>query len=1204
MKKSALLISALMLVGIFAQTQLMGQNYIDLGAAKSVQMCSNLTDDGFSATFSFNGINATEVSTEKGVFSHLTMDGTVPAGNIGDPTVPAVNKLIAIPIGANNVSVEVKNYTTSVYNLSDYGIHSLDPQQTPLRKDQKPGDLPFDYNAKAYTTPGFAERPIAMFEIEGTMRGIQVGALTLNPVQYDAVNNAIRVYNDIEVEVSFGKYDKAAAYNEFARTFTPYYVGLYKTMFNYRQLNDVYDEHPDLWQNPVKMLVITNRTFESTIQDWVNWKTEKGFFVDVNYTDEIGTTAAAIKTFIQQKYATDAPTFLMIMGDKNQVPESAIGSETQCVTDLYYMSVDGDEFADIFHSRFPAEDVSQMIPMLNKALEYEQLTMPDPSYLGNVLLIAGEDSGWGVTVGRPTIWYATNYYYNEEHGLNNVYEYSHGQYSGCYNNLSTGVGFANYTAHGSNTSWSGPSFTNSDVNNLTNIHKYFLAMGNCCQAADWGINGPCFGEAMVRAENKAAYAYIGSCPSTYWLNDYYFGVGATSVANGTMPTFEQTTMGAYDAIWDDAAYNTVCAIPFIGNLAGNAAGALGYTLHISTLYCWQAYHVLGDGSILPYRVVPTENEVSHMATVPIGVNYYTVSAAPGSYVGISKDGVLYGAGMIDETGTTDITLEPITSGGDVNIVVTHPQHVPYRATVPAAALDGAYLTYDNCEAQNEVIDGAWVPVNLTIKNVGADIANNVTVTVTTESEYVTMINNESVIDVIPADEAVTIENAFDFNVAVNVPDQQKIQFFVNCTDGTNTWESKFNLVAKAPNLSVEGIAVSELAPGEDGTITFTFTNNGGADAVNPILDFFISDPSIEVENSTINIDVIPAGESVTVEVLIHVNEDVQIGSSIEYSYLLAAGHYSIEGTSAFAIGNISDDFESGDFSAFPWTFTGNQQWGIDNAIVHNGNYSAKSGDISHSQQTDITLTVEVLADGQVSFYKKVSSENNYDKLFFLIDNIEKSNWSGDVEWSLESFPISVGTHTLTWSYRKDYSVDGGQDCAWIDDVQLPPTNVTTSLPAVNHLNAEVEGNDVILNWGEMENATSYMVRRDGELVGTVTDHTFTETVSDGIYTYCVIATDDEGHLSAPAYVTVNVGTVGVEESNTTINIYPNPVKDMLTIEVNAEFQYGIFNNMGQQVMNGTANGEQRLDVSDLAKGIYVLRITTENQNKIQKIVVE
>ena len=197
-------------------------------------------------------------------------------------------------------------------------------------------------------------------------------------------------------------------------------------------------------------------------------------------------------------------------------------------------------------------------------------------------------------------------------------------------------------------------------------------MGNCCEAADWGISGTCFGEAMVRAENKAAYAYIGSCPSTYWLNDYYFGVGATNRHDGTMPSYEETTMGFYDAMWTDNAYNTVTSMMFIGNLASNAAQALGYELHCSTLYDWQAYHTLGDGSVLPFRIQPTENTISHMPTLPIGIDFFTVSAEPGSYVGISKDGVLYGAGMIDESGTTDIQISPITSGGDVTVCVTHP----------------------------------------------------------------------------------------------------------------------------------------------------------------------------------------------------------------------------------------------------------------------------------------------------------------------------------------------------------------------------------------------------------------------------------------------------------------------------------------------------------------------------------------------------
>ena len=313
MKRVSLLFSAFLMVGMLFSTQVMGQGRIDLNGAKSAQQCLNATDEGLTATFSFSSIDATEVATERGVFSYIEMDGTYPAGNIGDPTVPAANKLIAVPYGVSNVSVEVKNYSTTVYNLADYGIHSLYPQQTPLRKDQDPATVPFDYNAKAYATAGFAERPIASFHIQGTMRGIQIGALTVNPVQYVAANNTIRVYNDIEVEVSFGQYDKTAAYNEFARTFNPYWAGVYKAMFNERQLRNVYDEHPDLWQNPVKMLVITNRAFESTIQEWVNWKTERGFYVDVNYTDEIGTTASAIRTFIQQKYQREVLSLKLLL---------------------------------------------------------------------------------------------------------------------------------------------------------------------------------------------------------------------------------------------------------------------------------------------------------------------------------------------------------------------------------------------------------------------------------------------------------------------------------------------------------------------------------------------------------------------------------------------------------------------------------------------------------------------------------------------------------------------------------------------------------------------------------------------------------------------------------------------------------------------------------------------------------------------------
>ena len=1199
MKKVSLLFSAFLLIGMLFSTQMMGQARIDLNGAKSAQQCLNAPEEGLTATFSFSSIEATEVSTERGVFSYIEMDGTYPAGNIGDPTVPAANKLIAVPYGVSNASVEVKSYTTTVYNLADYGIHNLYPQQTPLLKDQNPEDVPFDYNAKAYTTAGFVERPIAMFNIQGTMRGIQVGALTINPVQYDAVNNLIRVYNDIEVEVSFGQYDKVAAYEEFARTFNPYWAGVYQTMFNERQLRDVYADHPDLWQNPVKMLVITNRAFETTIQEWVNWKTEKGFYVDVNYTDEIGTTAAAIRTFIQQKYNEDAPTFLMIIGDRNMVPESGTGSETNCVTDLNYSSVDGDMFSDMYHSRFPAETTAQLTAMFAKALEYEQFTMPDPSYLSKVLLIAGEDtSGWGVQVGRPTIWYATNYYYNEDHGYTDVYEFSHGTYTNCYSYLSTGVGFANYTAHGSQTSWAGPSFTVNDVNNLTNEHKYFLAMGNCCQAADWGYSTTCFGEAMVRAENKGAFAYIGSCPSTYWKNDYYFGVGATNQANGQMPDISITTMGFYDAMWTDDAYNCVTSMMFIGNLASNAAEELGYEIHVSNLYDWQAYHTLGDGSILPFRIEPTENEVSHMPTLPIGMDFYTVSAAPGSYVGISKDGVLYGAGMVDETGTTDIAITPITSGGDAKIVVTHPQHIPYIAEVPAAAMTGAYVTVDNYAMNVEQANyGETIDMDIDLKNVGADASGELSMTLTTESEYVDILSGEATATALNPDEIITVEG-FQFSVAENVPDNTKAQFFLDVTDGTETWQAKFSITLHAPVVALNSI------DDQNSTVTFTFTNNGSAPFYGGTFNLYSSSSALEFEETNVTFEnTVEPGEIYTISTQYTIDESTQTGTTFEVAYDFVSGLQIVQGTFTITYGNIVEDFESGQFGD-GWTFSSTYPWTI--AAEGRDGYCAKSANAGvTSSEGWCQLTVDVLASGDLSFWYKVSSEQTYDKLHFYMDGQEIEVWSGNMDWSEFTQPVSTGTHTFKWSYTKDYSVNNGSDCAWIDNIKFPPVDVISFIDPVSDLQATVTGMTVDLTWIGTTDADSYVITRDDETIATVTETAYSEYVDEGVYKYSVFSKKGDA-LSQPVSVIVMVEyDANGEAHETVISVYPNPAKNMLNIVAgDSEFEFSLYNGMGQEMIHGTAQGIQQINVSGMAKGIYFLQLTSGTQVSTQKIVIE
>ena len=647
------------------------------------------------AVFSYSSLESIELSTERGAFSAIKLDGTYASGEIGTPELPATHELMAVPFGATP-TVSVINYTTTDYNLADYGISTIVPRQPSLRKDQKPEDVPFAYNAEAYQMRSLAIEPTATIEVQGTMRGIRIGSLVINPVSYNAQSNTIRVFNNIEVEVSFDGADIAETERMLVNTYSPYFDIVYKQMFNYRQIMDVYDDHPDLMAYPVHMIVITPENYISALQPWLNWKIQKGFDVQIHTTAQAGGNYNAIRSYVQNLYNTGVsqgatPTFLILVGDTGQIPGKTSGNTTGKVTDLYYGSVDSDYFPDMFYSRMSAENTTQLTAIVNKILQYEQYTMPDPSYLNNVTLIAGWDSYWTSYVGAPTINYATTNYYNTAHGFTQVNSHvNQSQYSGCYNSLSSGIGFVNYTAHGDNTMWYQPQFTNSNVNQLTNTNKYFLAMGNCCLSGNFGYSSACFGEAMIRAENKGAYSYIGSCPETYWYEDYYFGVGATNTF-GSTPNINNTKTGVYDAVWMDDTYNTVSSMTFLGNIAVCYASTGGYQTSSSPTYYWQAYHVLGDGSIMPYRVNPTANTVSHATEFPAGATSFTVNAEAGSYVGISQNNVLLGAALVEASGSVSVPVTSVTSG-EVRIVVTKPQRQPYTADIPVS---GSAPTYYN-----------------------------------------------------------------------------------------------------------------------------------------------------------------------------------------------------------------------------------------------------------------------------------------------------------------------------------------------------------------------------------------------------------------------------------------------------------------------------------------------------------------------------
>ena len=155
------------------------------------------------------------------------------------------------------------------------------------------------------------------------------------------------------------------------------------------------------------------------------------------------------------------------------------------------------------------------------------------------------------------------------------------------------------------------------------------------------------------------------------------------------------------------------------------------------------------------------------------------------------------------------------------------------------------------------------------------------------------------------------------------------------------------------------------------------------------------------------------------------------------TYKLVCCSYSLDGFE----GAVTDTTQIN--STFSWDLTSSLSWGLDQTEYNNGSSSIRSGSISDNEQSSISLTLSTeSANG--SFAYKIDSESNYDYLIFSVDGTQVESWSGDIDWSYYSFSLSAGTHTLQWTYSKDYTVSNGQDAAWIDDIELPTSLFMTN----------------------------------------------------------------------------------------------------------------------------------------------------------------
>jgi len=675
-----ILLGALLLV---AATVAADSVRIPLDAENNQLELLDVRENALTFRAQIGSIEAMEISTPAGVFTRLSIPGFHHSRVEGAPELPQMNRLYEIPYGATT-SIEIHSVGSRTLKLADYGLdHRVMPAQPSMPKSADPAAWPFIYASEAYEQQRVASELVRTTPM-GRMRSVDLGLVKLAPVEYLPESGELVVHDRIEFTLHFEGGDPAADLALKAATYSPFFEHLYSGVAGYRGTHDSY---PDLVREVVTYAIIVPAMFEDQMQEFVDWKTERGFNVVVGVigSPQVGSTTSSIESYLNDLYNNGtpqqpAPSFVLFVGDVAQCPTFQMSGDP---SDRPYCAVGGDNVPDMFYGRFSATNPTQLQNQLDKTLMYDQFTMPDPSYLGEVVMIAGMDSWYGGTHANGQINYGTTYYFNAAHGITShtyLYPASGSSDAQIIADVSSGVGYVNYTAHGYNTYWHDPYFNASHVNNLNNSGKYCLAVGNCCLTSIYDY-GECFAETWLRAADKGAIGYIGGSNSTYWDEDFWWGVGSGSISAN--PTYASHGMGAYDGLFHDhgedleQCYVTNDAIIFSGNLAVMEAGSGLQT------YYWNIYNLMGDPSISTYLGVPDVNPVSHDNLFTGSETSFAVSAVAGSYVGLTQNGELIGAGTVGASGSADIEVWGLTPGeGDVKIVVMAQNHEPYSTMLP------------------------------------------------------------------------------------------------------------------------------------------------------------------------------------------------------------------------------------------------------------------------------------------------------------------------------------------------------------------------------------------------------------------------------------------------------------------------------------------------------------------------------------------
>lgn len=1058
----------------------------------------------------------------------IATKGIVAPNEYGSPDLPTFNRFIAIPQGAKAVlevretraeHMEQINIAPAIGCLGEY--------------DEEP---PFYKNPKMYTRDEFYPAATAIVAEPQSLRGVDVIHLGVCPFQFNPVRQEIAVNRQIDIEIRF---EGGNGHFGEDRLRSPYWDPiLQNVILNYGSLEPIdYHTRRQQWIQgrqtgcEYMILVPDNEAFVQAAQELADYRTRQGILTKVINIAETGAEDyGMLRLWFREIYNNwdIPPVAVCILADVGSDMHSYIPAvrtispkDGFISSDNPYADINGDCLPDVCFSRLVAQNEAELPIFIGKQIEYEfgNPNMSAFCYNHPLTAAAWQDAKWfQITI-------ATISGYLTQHGkqpsrINEVYSGEVGEGWSTANNTSSitnyfgpnGLGYIPATPaelggwtggtaqnviqainfgtyliqhrdHGWTQKWYQPEIYVSDFTSINNPGKMPFLISVNCKTGQYDYTSNCFTEALMRmtreGENAGIVGAISPSGQTYSFgNDIYLW--------GVWDLFDPQFLPDYGPYADHVAE----WLPAFANISGK------YFLeeHVfpntdedmrTTIY--NTFHSHCDAFLRVFTEVPQPIEASFDQTVTSFAPYH-VTAPEGVEIALSA---YYGGKshlLATATGTGEeqtLYVMGFVPANRVKLTMTGLNLLRREETIVMNPIEGPFVVADSVAVNNGIQYipfGESATVNLTLKNYGSESNETGIATLTNVPAQMQVTQGTTDFPTLMPDESIDIENAFSFDLTDDIPDLTVVPYSITTQFGDESYEREFDLTVIAPNLTASLAFIDDengngdLDPGEFATLYFTIRNIGHYEAVNPRITLENTEGYIRVLTPELTLNTMGIGVSEDISFDIYVEYLAGEVPSVELKLISTVNNLIMENDIRCLIGFRKENFESGTFDPIYWTNDPEHPWHIETVDPYEGLYCAQSDtSITHNESSYLTFKYTSNDEGTFSFFSKVSSETNYDFLIFSIDGEEKDRWSGNIPWYDYSFDVSPGQHEYTWTYVKDYSVNSGSDCAWIDYITLPPYLDETAEQVDNALTIHPNPTTDMI-WLDIEQEDDFVIR--------------------------------------------------------------------------------------------------------------------------------